>query len=193
MGMDLSVPDGVLTPWPDAALQEDARKRFKALIRQLEQGNDGQPWCRFAVDSVRTHRFLVADVRSRFEEDGLALAIEWLAELFDKCVPFKGIEASRPDTLTALLDDAPHSIEGAVHEKRGWLLQRGLVMTALHPKSNLRPLGHAVDRSARPYQSDATFLSIRWAVPADRVFTRKNSDLTALLDSWLRRCEPCRE
>ena len=186
------MPGGVLKPWPDAALREDARKRFEALIRQLEQGNGGQPWCGYAVDSVRRHRFLVADARSWFEEDGLAVAIESLAELFERRVPFEGIEASRPDTLTALLDGAPHSIEDAVHETRAWLLQRGLMMAALHPRSNLRSLGQAVDRNARPYRSDGTFLSVRWAVPADRVFTRKSPDLTALLDGWLRRWESCR-
>ena len=61
------------------------------------------------------------------------------------------------------------------------------MMAALHPKSDLRSLGQVIDRNARPYRSDGTFLSVRWAVPADRVFTRKNPDLNALLDRWLGR------
>ena len=191
MGTQL-VRDGVLQPWPDAVLREDARRRFEAMIRELEQGNDGRPWCGYAVDSVRRNRFLVADARFWFENDGLALAIESIAALFQRCVPFKGVEASRPDTLTALLDGEFPLIDDAVHERRRWLLRRGLMMAALHPKSHLRPLGRNVDKNARPFRSDGTFLSVRWAVPADRAFTGKDPDLAALLDQWLGRWESCR-
>lgn len=190
MGTELT--QSVLEPWPDAALHEDARSRFEELIRGLQRGNSGQPWCGYAVDSVRRHRFLVADARSWFEPDGLVEAIENLAAMFQRKVPFKGFEASRPDTLTVLLDGQFPSIDDALHGKRGWLLERGLMMAALHPESDLRPLGKAADIDARPFRSDGTFLSVRWAVPADRVFTRKDPELRALLDGWLRRCEPCR-
>ena len=191
MGTEL-VRGGVLEAWPNAALREDARKRFDALIRELEQGNGGQPWCGYAVDSLRRNRFLVADARSWFEEDGLQIAIGSLAALFQRCVPFKGVKSSRLDTLTALIDGGPPSIDDAVQEKREWLLQRGLMMAALHPKSDLVSLGNAADRNARPFRSEGTFLSVRWAGPADRVFTRKDIHLAALLDEWLRRWEPCR-
>lgn len=141
---------------------------------------------------MKKRRFLVADARSWFQPDGLDQAIETLAELFQACAPFMGLQASRPDTLTALLDGEPPLIDDAVHGKRVWLLEQGLMMAALHPSSDLGPLGQATQRGARPFRADNTFLSVRWAVPADRVFTRKDPDLDGLLDRWLRSCKPCR-
>ena len=183
----------VLEPWPCGALCEDARKQFEGLIGALQQGNGGRPWCAYAVESLKRRRFLVADARSRFTTGGLASTIKSVAALFERSVPFKGVEASRADSLTVLIDVDCVLIDETVHEKRGWLLRRGLMMAALHPESDLGPLGQTSDGSARPFRSEGTFLSVRWAVPADRTFTRKDKYLDALLEAWLSRWETCRQ
>lgn len=184
----------VLEPWPDAtALREDARNQFEGLIGAMRQGNGGRPWCAYAVESVNRRRFLVADARSWFPTGEVASTIESVAALFERSVPFKGAEASRADSLTLLIDVNCASIDETVHDKRGWLLRRGLMMAALHPESNLRPLGQTSDRDARPFRSEGTFLSVRWAVPADRAFTRKDKHLDALLEEWLSGWETCRQ
>lgn len=174
-------------PWPDADLRDDAKVQFELLIQSLEHGDGKRPWCLHAIESVRKHRFLVADARSwSVQRDGVTI-IDFIAQLFMRTVPFRDLVQSRADTLTALLRPQYTSLEDDVHQSRVALLLNGLVVGAFHPLADIRPLRKGVDKSLRPFRSVGTFLSVRWAVPEDRAFVRKDARLTEMLDRWLQR------
>lgn len=162
---------------------EDATALFDGLVCHLREGRAGHAWCQYALDSIEQQRFMVADGRAITQETDIQTVIRTAAELFASLKPFVGIERSRLDTLTVLCNPYSAEIEERAHEVRQSLLQQGIVLGILHPHSALKSLGSNI--AHKPYCVEGTFVTVRWAVPEDRIFTSKNPQLSRLLQQWL--------
>ena len=164
-------------------MHEEAVALFDGLVCHLREGRAGHSWCQYAWDSIKQQRFMVADGRAVAQETNIQATIRTVAKLFASLKPFVDIEQSRLDTLTVLCNPYTAEIEQCVHEMRQLLLQQGIMLGVLHPHSVLRSLSS--DVLTKPYRVEGTFVTVRWAVPEDGVFTSKNPQLSRLLQQWL--------
>ena len=183
-----------IAPFPTTVLESEATQAFERLLQYLGSGRGGQPWCQWAIDSVRQNRFLVADGRSLDRRD-LTVIVRKLASLFVDHCSQRG-DSVRPsqdapksdghlDSLTVLLHDSIdlESLDQITHALRPALLDKGVMAALLHPRSRLTPLSPGP--AGRPYCTQEPFLTFRWAVPQDRLFVAINPDLSARLTRWL--------
>lgn len=188
-GDSTPVGGAFLNVWPlvSARLDAVAAEAFRQLEAHIRHGRDGFAWCRWAVQSLDSGTFLVADVRSLGGEATLDAIISLTADTFRASCPLRAgatPDGSPRDSLTVLLrEDIPcGGAEEVLQRQRPALLRHGVVAGLLHPESALRPLTPGPD--GMPYRVGWPFLTVRWAVAGDEAFVGINPELCALLKAW---------
>ena len=174
----------VVVPYGSDGLSSSAYLAFEGLRQHLVAGRQGHPWCRWAVYALDTGTFYVSDGRGLALET-LEQIVKLLADTFVALSETNATQNKNQMTLTLLIDSkySSDAMEHAVQDTRRTLLERGLMVGVLHPRSELFALSEGPP--GVPYRTAACFITVRWAVRADTLFVSGNPILEQLLDEWL--------
>jgi hypothetical protein len=177
--------DHKLVALPIATLRQEDRDSalvFDHLIYHLESG--GNPLCSWAIKSLNTGQFFVADCRSwtsvNLENIIEQCAVEFLS-LFDK--PVNGSVS-----LGSLTVAIPHSLsyddlEEGIQSLRAPLLRKGILAGLFHPRSRLKSLN--LSNKGFPFRTSQPLINLRYACSLDFYFLSANEELSELLQAWI--------
>lgn len=167
----------------DTPSSVSAANSFSRLIKHLRNSPE-KPWCAWVDPSIRAGLFWAADGRGMSLEDCLETASTLFVER-EKYENFSGATQNSLQlaSLSILVNLQDEITEKGIQKRRKDLLDVGLMIGFLHPKSSLWTL--QPDRAGYPYRSSDAFLTLRRPVIQDKIFVSKNKTLCEKLDKWL--------
>lgn len=180
-----------VAPWGEGALDPEATSAFRGLIRHLTEGRQGEPWCRWVVETIADGAFLVGDAREmggieRIDEILDAVVQAFLQEVpnHEPSNPTQDNNRTHPSLTVLLQSDFPlEPAEKEISRCRPSLLRRGIMAAIVHPDSQHKPL--TPGPPGAPFWAPEPFLTVRWTVPDDTIFVGVNPRLQEIHETWL--------